>query len=257
MRNDGMNLWIVTEAILALYYRAMGSNGRQQRTGRITKSVELSSSCSLLSRSQLLLPVGWQISATGSSLHGVEHLQVERADVALALSSGSRQLRTQPEVSTFFLVSNTEVTSVPTGLASVTSFVLDGEVAFALIPKDGTDTTSGLDVVGPFWVLLVELLKLLLPLFAQSSSISFPCLEGCFVFVLGNLQFIVVLVQPDSNVGRRDIGSSISSVELVGGLIVLEILGRIVFRDSRSAFSLDTACSIAGAIYALVSLGAI
>lgn len=137
-------------------------------------SIPVNSFPSSISRGKLFLPVGWQVSTTRGGLHGVEHLQVEGTDVALALRSCSRQLWTQPEVSTGLVPRDTEVTGVPTGLAGVTTLVFGGEVALALVPKGGTNAARGLNVIGPLWVLLVELLKLLLPLLGQSSAIPFP-----------------------------------------------------------------------------------
>ena len=86
------------------------------------------------SSSELLVPVGWQDSATCRGLHGVEHLQIEGTDVTLVLGSGSRQLWTQPECLFRFIPSDAEVTGIPASFASVAAFIFDGEVALAPVP---------------------------------------------------------------------------------------------------------------------------
>lgn len=83
------------------------------------------------SSSELLVPVGGQIVATCGGPFRVEHLQIEGTDIALVLGSDSRQLWTQPEGFFVFVPSDAEMTSVPTGLARVAAFVVNGKVALA------------------------------------------------------------------------------------------------------------------------------
>ncbi|RYZ90857.1 MAG: hypothetical protein EOP04_02525 [Proteobacteria bacterium] len=90
---------------------------------------------------------------------------------------------------------NTEVIGVPAGLASIHTLILDGQVTLTTVEDGRADAASSPCLVGPIWVLLVEVLELLPPLFTKLVTLPRPCSDGLVVFFTGELQYVLNAVE--------------------------------------------------------------
>lgn len=90
---------------------------------------------------------------------------------------------------------NAEVIGVPAGLASIHTLILDGQVTLTTVEDGRADAASSSCLVGPIWVLLVEVLELLPPLFTKLVTLPRPCSDGLVVFFTRELQYVLDAVE--------------------------------------------------------------
>lgn len=90
---------------------------------------------------------------------------------------------------------NTEVIGVPAGLASIHTLILDGQVTLTTVEDGRADAASSPCLVGPIWILLVEVLELLPPFFTKLVTLPIPCSDGLVVFFTRELQYALDAVE--------------------------------------------------------------